>query len=98
MAAVGLVGAVHAVAVDRPGADTRQIAVPDLVGVFGKLHARGLAGPGIVEKAQLDLGRVRRKQCEIYPLAVPGSTERVRQTFPDPNFGFCGGHLSPCAS
>src|SRR5271166_1845507 len=34
---VGLVGAVDAVPVNRPGADTRYIGVPDLVGKFGQL-------------------------------------------------------------
>jgi len=37
---VGFVRAVHPVTVDRPRMHARQIAVPDLVGVFGQVDSR----------------------------------------------------------
>src|SRR5438105_9368141 len=46
----GLVGSMDAVAVNRPGVHIRHIAVPDLVGEFGKLDGRPLALAGLVEE------------------------------------------------
>ena len=39
MSGVGLVGSMNAIAIDRAGAGRRQIAVPDLIGIFRKLDA-----------------------------------------------------------
>ncbi len=73
----GLVVAVHAIAVDRAGPRIRQVAVPDLVGVFGQGDPLDLAvAPGI-EQAELDLGRMRREQGEVDAEPVPCRTERV---------------------
>src|ERR1700732_136576 len=76
-----LVGAVHAVAVNRSGMHIRHIAVPDLVGEFGQLDSLALAG--LVEEAELDPRRIGREQREIDPLAVPGGPKWMRQAFPD---------------
>ena len=76
MPVLRLVGAVHAVAVDRAGPRVGQIAVPDLVGVFGQLDALELALAVVVEQAELDLGRVGREQREIDAEPVPGGAER----------------------
>ncbi|MCY1418087.1 hypothetical protein D9M71_336340 [compost metagenome] len=59
---VGLVGAVHPVAVDLSRMGVGQVAVPDLVGVFGQVDALQFGLAGGVEQAQLDLGGVGREQ------------------------------------
>ena len=89
-----LVGAVHAIAVNRSGTHIRHIAVPDLVGEFRQLEARRLPLAAVVEQAELDPRRGRREQREIDPLAVPGGAKRVRQSFPDAALGDCDHHLS----
>ena len=71
----------HAIAVDRAGPRIGQVAVPDLVGVFGQLDALDLALACGVEQADLDFGGVGREQREIDALAVPGGAERIGQTF-----------------
>src|SRR5205823_7408622 len=76
-----LVGAVHAVAVNRSGVHIRHITVPDLVSEFGQLDSLALAGS--VEEAELDACRIGREQREIDPLAVPGGPKWMRQAFPD---------------
>ena len=58
----GLVGAVHAIAVDRARPRIGQVAVPDLVGVFGQCDALELALAAIVEQAELDLGGVQDRK------------------------------------
>ena len=80
---VRLVGAVDAVAVDGAGPDLGQVAVPDLVGVFGQLDALDLLVAGAVEQADLDLGGVGREEREIGALAVPGRAAREGRAFPD---------------
>ncbi len=59
VAVVGLVGAMDAITINRPRADARYIAVPDLVGKFGQFDPCDLVFPGIVEQAKLDAGRMR---------------------------------------
>ena len=78
-----LVRAVDAVAVERAGTRFRQVAVPDLVGIFRQRHPVDLAGAGLVEQAQLDLGRIGREQGEIDAEAVPGGAQRVGPAGPD---------------
>src|SRR5277367_4246803 len=78
-----LVWAVHTIAVDRAGPNSRQVAVPNLISVFGQTDARGLALAVLVEQADLHLGRMRRKQGEIDAVPVPGRTERMRQPLGD---------------
>ena len=76
-----LVGPMHPIAVDRSRRHPWHIAVPDLVGIFGKLDARGFAL--LVEQADLDSRRMRREQREIDACAIPGRPERVRQPLGD---------------
>ena len=73
------VRSVHPVAVDGAGAGVRQIAVPDLIGIFGQFYAIELGPAGWVEQAELDLGGIGREQGEIHPQSVPGGPERVGQ-------------------
>ena len=75
MAVLGCVGAVHAIAVELPGRDIVQIAMPDVLGAFRQLDALELAAALIVEQAQLDLLRVGREQREIGAAAVPACAE-----------------------
>ena len=72
-----IVGAVDAIAVERAGPRVRQVAVPDLVGVFRQHDAVDLALARGVEQAELDLFGVRREQREVDALAVPGGAERI---------------------
>ena len=67
VASSGLVGAMHAIAVDRAGARVRKVAVPDFVGVLGQADAFDLPLDAGVEQAELDLGRVGGEQGEIHP-------------------------------
>src|SRR5262249_20919179 len=74
--------AVDTVAVELLRARLGQIAVPHLIGVLRQYDTRLLMLAGTVEQAQFDLFRMRRKQREIDPLAVPGGAERGRPTGP----------------
>ncbi len=82
MAALGVVGSVHAIAVQQPRTCLRQIAVPVAVGALANVDALHLVPPGGVEQAQLDFLRVGGEQREIHTLAVPGGATRVRLTGP----------------
>ncbi len=86
----GLVGAVDAEAVDRAGAGVGQVAVPDLVRVFGQFDPLDLALALVVEQAQFDLGGVGREHGEVHPQPVPGGTERIGQTLQDARAGRTG--------
>ncbi len=83
MPGLGLVGPVDAIAVKRAGADVRQIAVKNLVGIFGQFDAAQLAFAFFVEQTDLDLGGVGGKQGEIGALAVPVRALRIGQTLFD---------------
>ena len=76
VAVLGVIGAVHAVAVDCTGAGIRQVAVEDLVRVFGQLDAFDLGLALVVEQAELDLVGVGGEQREVYPRPVPGGPKR----------------------
>ena len=96
MAGFGLVGAVDPVAVELPRAHVRQVAVPDLVGELRQRHPCRLGLAVRVEQAELDLLRVRRKQREIGPGAIPGGAQRIGQTRPDSKL-LRGHAAAPCA-
>ena len=84
MARARVVGAMDAVAVELARADVRQIAVPDLIGVFGQHHPLELALAAGVEQAQLDLLGVGAEQREIHAPPVEGGAERIGRAGPDP--------------
>jgi hypothetical protein len=71
---------VHAVAVEGAGADLGDVAVEDFISIFGQFDA-GLSVA--VEQADLDLGGIGGKQCEIGTPAVPVRAQRIRQAFFD---------------
>ncbi len=75
----GRVGPVYPVAVKVSRPHVRQIAVPDLMRVFGQGNAGRLAPSLRVEQAEFHLLRVGREQGEVHAGAVPGGAQRVRQ-------------------
>ena len=81
VAVLGIVRAVHAVSVDSAGASVGQVAVPDLIRVFGQFDAFQLAFASCVEKAELDFRRKGGEQRKIHAESVPRRPKRVRQTF-----------------
>ena len=83
----GLVGAVHPVAVDRAGPRVRQIAVPDLVGVFRQLDALEFALASLIEQAELHLGGVGREQGEVDAEPVPCRAKRIGTPLEDAGLG-----------
>src|SRR5580700_3281920 len=80
----GIVWPVDAIAIKLIGPHVRQIAMPDLVGVFGQHDASLLVLARALEQAQFDLFGMRREQCEVDPLAVPRRPKRVGKPRPDP--------------
>ena len=87
VAVLWLVGAVYTVAVNQAGMRVGQVAVVDLIGVFGQLDALDFLFAAGVEQAQLDLGGVGREQGEIHPKAIPGGAEGEGQAFADARWG-----------
>ena len=83
MAALGVVGSMDAVAVELSGTRIREIAVPGLIGVFGKRNAVKLSPPAGIEEAELDLLGVLGEEREVHPPPVPGRAARIRLTRPD---------------
>jgi len=78
-----LVGAVHPVAIDQAGVSVGEVAMVDLIGVFGQLYALDFLLAGGVEQAQLDLGGVGREEGEVDPKAIPGGAEGEGHAFAD---------------
>ena len=72
MARLGLIGAMHAIAIDHAGACIGQVSVPDLVRELRQLDPLNLALAGLVEDTEFDLGSVGGKQGEIDAKSVPG--------------------------
>ncbi|MNF82271.1 hypothetical protein D3C84_645740 [compost metagenome] len=83
MAVGRVVGAVDAIAVDQSRMGVGQVAVVDLVGVFGQFDAFEFHLAGVVEQAQFNLGGVGGKQGEVDSQSIPGGTQRKGQAFAD---------------
>src|SRR5215217_1507835 len=79
-----LVRTVHPVAIQQPRTRLGQIAVPDLVGVFGHHDTHFLVIARRVEQAQIDPFGMRREQREIDAFAVPGRAQRIGLSGPYP--------------
>lgn len=77
-----VVRAVDAVAVELPGSDVREVAVPDLVCVLGQQNAVKLLPPLGVEKRQLNLLRVLGEECEVHSAPVPRLPARIGLPWP----------------
>ena len=68
VAGLGLVGAVHAVAVDLPWSDIRQITVEDLIGVFGQGDALQLRPPVPSNRQTSTLVAFAENRAKLVPL------------------------------
>jgi hypothetical protein len=76
----------NAVPVYRAGTGIREVAVPDLVGVFRQLDAFELLLSIRVEQTQLDLGSIGGEEREVHAQAVPVGAQRERLSFAQPAF------------
>ena len=83
VAGLGLVGAVDAETVDGARPRFRQIAVPDLVGIFGQFDPLALGDAVIVEQAEFDLGGVGREDGEVDAETIPCGAEGEGPPFAD---------------
>src|SRR5579863_4805690 len=81
MTRVRLEGAIDPKAVEGAGSDVGDAPMKNLVGEFRQFEAFALALAVAVENADLDLGRMRRKNRKIGPLAIPGRPEWKRPAF-----------------
>ena len=75
VAVLGLVGAMNAIAIELPGRNVVQIAMPYVLAALGQLDAFEFAAALAVEQAQFNLSRIGGKQREIGAPAVPARTE-----------------------
>ena len=80
VAARRIVRSINAVAVEQTGPRVGQVAVPDRIGVFRERDALDFAPSAGIEKAQIDLFGVLRKQREVYAGAVPSGSQRIGST------------------
>jgi len=83
VACVGLVRAVNPQPVDIARAHARQIAVPDLIGVFRQGDALALGFAAGIKQADLNLGGVSRKHRKVGTLAIPDGSLGRRTAFSD---------------
>ena len=81
MTVFGIVRSIDAIAVELSRRDIVQIAVPDILGAFGKDHTFDLATAMRVEQAQLDFFGVSREQREIRSAAIPARAETDGRAF-----------------
>src|SRR2546425_4415864 len=83
MAGLGLVGAMHPVAVELPWTHSWQVDVPDLGSVFRHADPRHFPVPARpIKQTELYLGGVLRKEGKIDPCPVPRRTHRIRPSRP----------------
>src|SRR5207244_10758748 len=80
MALVGLVGTVHAIAVELSRPDVGQMDMPDVVRALRQDETCALALSRFVEQAKLDLLGMRGEQREVGPTAFRGGSERIRRS------------------
>src|SRR5206468_4275992 len=75
VAAFGCIGAVDAIAIELPGRDVVEIAVPDILAALGQFDPLELAAALAVEQAKLDFFRIGREQRKVGTPSVPACTE-----------------------
>lgn len=75
MAAIGIVRAMHPIAVELPGRDVVEVAVPDVFGALRQFDPFQLAPALGVEQAELHLVSVGGEQGEVGAAPVPGRSE-----------------------
>src|SRR5262245_52942501 len=76
MPALGVIGTVYAIDVERVWPHVRAVAVPDLVGISWQADPRDLARAAGVIQAEFHPRRMGGEQREVYPAAVPGGAQR----------------------
>jgi hypothetical protein len=78
------VRSVDAVPVELPGAHVGSVEVPDLVGKLLQGQAGDLAATRFIKQAELDRFRVGGEEGEVGSAPVPGGSERVGLSRPQP--------------
>src|SRR5262249_6904614 len=68
---LGLIGAMHPIAIELPRHHIAEIAMPDILGAFRQRDALHLPPAMAIKEAQLDFFGIRRKKCEICSAPVP---------------------------
>ena len=69
--ALGRIRPVDAIAIELPGRDVVEIAVPDVLVALGQFDPLELAATLAVEQAKLDLLRIGREQRKVGAPSVP---------------------------
>ena len=77
IAALWLIRAVGAEAIEQPDLRVRQVTVPHLVGEFGQRISCDLPLALWIEQAEIDALRVRGEDREVRAEPVPGGAERI---------------------
>src|SRR6185369_13537811 len=86
---LGSVEAVHAIAVELLGQHVGQVGVPHLIRPLRHRDAMTLPRRlGRLEETELYLRRMFSEQGEVDARAVPGCSQRIRPTRPDPHEDF----------
>ncbi len=83
MSGLGLERPVHAKAVERAGPDAGNMAVENLVGIFGQFQPLDFASVRCVKDADLDPCRMRGEDREISAVGVGCGAERIGLAFAD---------------
>ena len=82
MADLRFVRSGNTIAVQSARPQTRYVAVPDLIGVFGQNQPLDLALARRVEQAEFDLFGMGGEKREVDALAIPVCAERIRFAWP----------------
>ena len=72
---LGMIGAMHPIAVELPWRDIVEIAMPDILGTFRQFDALEFTAALTVEQAKLDLLRIGREQRKVGASSVPACTQ-----------------------
>ena len=83
VAAIGIIGAVDAVAMKLSRTQPRQVSVPDLIGAPRQGNTLELTPASRVEKAKIHASPVRRKEREIDAAPIPIRTQWQRYALLD---------------
>ena len=78
-AVLGIIGAMHAIAVELARRHVVEIAVPDVLAALGQLDALDLAPALLIEQAKLHLLGSRGEQRKVGSAAVPGRAKGIRR-------------------
>src|SRR6266581_622835 len=79
MTLVGLVGTMHAIAVELSRPDLGEMNMTEEKSAFRQGETCELERSRFVEQTELDLLGMRGEQCEVAPTAFRGGPERIRR-------------------